>query len=336
MAETDRARISGLRKKFEKASTDTLKGHEKKVHALGWSCNGSTLASGSQDQTIRLWSTDRSRSQIAVLDEHKSSVEQVQWSPTQSNVLVSISDEANVFFWDSRAKKCTDRVETKGSNIHVAWSPDAAYVAVGNKSDVLTFIDVRKKTVACTQSFDHEVNEVQWDTTGKFFFMATQKSRGRGVLQGQGVLQAMRFNSTGAEGPKLTSHYQMLAHTSNCFALDVDPTGRYVASGAADALVCVWDLTDFSCRHSIGRLEWPVHNLRFSYDGTLLASGSEDHIIDIADTASGERVHAIETKSTSNSVAWHPKSMLLAYATDSGSGSGRGYDQGDIQLIGIK
>ena len=37
------------------------------------------------------------------------------------------------------------------------------------------------------------------------------------------------------------------------------------------------------------RLEWPVRTLSFSHDGKMLASASEDLIIDIAEVESGIR-----------------------------------------------
>jgi THO complex subunit 3 len=36
------------------------------------------------------------------------------------------------------------------------------------------------------------------------------------------------------------------------------------------------------------RLEWPVRALSFSHDGKMLASASEDLVIDIAEVESGE------------------------------------------------
>lgn len=38
------------------------------------------------------------------------------------------------------------------------------------------------------------------------------------------------------------------------------------------------------------RLEWPVRTLSFSHDGKMLASASEDLIIDIAEVDSGTNV----------------------------------------------
>lgn len=39
------------------------------------------------------------------------------------------------------------------------------------------------------------------------------------------------------------------------------------------------------------RLDWPVRALSFSYDGKMLASGSEDLYVDIADVTTGEKVN---------------------------------------------
>lgn len=38
--------------------TKNLPGNAKKVHTVGWSCDGAKVASGSQDKKIRVWSVD--------------------------------------------------------------------------------------------------------------------------------------------------------------------------------------------------------------------------------------------------------------------------------------
>lgn len=52
------------------------------------------------------------------------------------------------------------------------------------------------------------------------------------------------------------------------------------------------------------RLEWPVRTLSFSYDGQLLASGSEDQTIDIAHVDTGERVAHISVAYPTFTLAW--------------------------------
>ena len=51
-------------------------------------------------------------------------------------------------------------------------------------------------------------------------------------------------------------------------------------------------------------LEWPVRTLSFSHDGELLASGSEDQVIDIAHVATGERIAHIPVAYPTFTLAW--------------------------------
>ena len=67
---------------------------------------------------------------------------------------------------------------------------------------------------------------------------------------------------------------------------------------------------------SYSRLEWPVRTLSFNHDGNLLASGSEDLVIDIAYVGTGEKVATVSCNAFPFAVAWHPSQNILAYVTD--------------------
>ena len=103
------------------------------------------------------------------------------------------------------------------------------------------------------------------------------------------------------------------AHPGNCICIEFDPTGRYFAVGSADALVSLWDVNELACVRTFSRLDWPVRTISFSYDGKLLASASEDLIVDIGHVDTGERAASIPVSSPTFTVAWHPKRYILAY-----------------------
>lgn len=42
-----------------------------------------------------------------------------------------------------RTHKSVTTIPTKGENINIAWSPDGSTIAVGNKEDLVTFIDTK-------------------------------------------------------------------------------------------------------------------------------------------------------------------------------------------------
>ena len=58
--------------------------------------------------------------------------------------------------------------------------------------------------------------------------------------------------------------------------------------------------------------------LGFSHGGKMLASGSENKFLDVADVESGEQLCSIPTRS-SNAMEWHP-GALLAFADENANG----------------
>jgi WD40 repeat protein len=80
------------------------------------------------------------------------------------------------------------------------------------------------------------------------------------------------------------------AHPANCICIEFHPSGEYFAVGAADAVVSLWNLQELACLRTFTNLDWPVRAISFNHDGSLLASASEDLLIDISHVDSGEKV----------------------------------------------
>jgi len=60
-----------------------------------------------------------------------------------------------------------------GENINVCWSPDGHTIAVGNKEDLVTFIDARTFKARVEEQFKFEVNEISWNNDGDLFFLTS-------------------------------------------------------------------------------------------------------------------------------------------------------------------
>jgi THO complex subunit 3 len=288
-----------MRSYFSVATTRELLGHKKEVHSLGWNMGGTRLASGSVDQTARIWSLEHGKHSLE-LRGHTASVDQLAWDPTSPDRLATASADKSVRIWDVRAgANCVTTIHTSGENINLSWSPDGQHIAVGNKDDLLTIIDARKYKIIKTTKFLFEVNEMTWNNSGEYFFLTT----------GLGTVEVMRY-------PTLERVRTLSAHTANAYCIEFDPTGRYFAAGSADALVSLWDARELVCVRTFDRLEWPIRTLSFSHDGQLLASTSEDLMIDIAHVETGVQVHHITCRAAMNTVSWHPRMYILAYAGD--------------------
>ncbi|XP_074958659.1 THO complex subunit 3 isoform X1 [Phalacrocorax aristotelis] len=338
--------------------------HGAKVHSVAWSCCGRRLASGSFDKTASVFLLEKDR----LVKEnnyrgHGDSVDQLCWHPSNPDLFVTASGDKTIRIWDVRTTKCIATVNTKGENINICWSPDGQTIAVGNKDDVVTFIDAKTHRSKAEEQFKFEVNEISWNNDNNMFFLtngngcinilSTQGFQERGCAPAWFVYSpspkpALLVDEPYAPSllpalflhlcsyPELKPIQSINAHPSNCICIKFDPMGKYFATGSADALVSLWDVDELVCVRCFSRLDWPVRTLSFSHDGKMLASASEDHFIDIAEVETGEKLWEVQCESPTFTVAWHPKRPLLAFACDDKDGK---YDSsreaGTVKLFGL-
>jgi len=280
--------------------------------------DGKRLASGSVDQTARVWDVEAHRHGKDIeLRGHKDSVDQLTWSPVDPEMLATACGDKTVRLWDVRSAKCTSTISTPGENINVTWSPDGKTIAVGNRADEVCFIDVRKGRIELTRKYPYEVNEITYDPTGEYFFVTT----------GQGTVEILRSAT-------MESHQKHFAHTCNCYCIDFDPQGRFFCVGAADAIVSMWDTSEMMCIRTFTNLQWAVRALSINFDGSLIAMASEYDSIDICDTSTGERVEKIDVKYAMNTIKFHRGQNLLAYAGDEKDRDD--YDVGSVKIYGYR
>jgi len=81
---------------------DTLKGHSDMVYSVAWSPDGETIASGSIDTTVRMWS--KSGDHKGTLKGHSGSVWSVAWNHDCSQ-LASGSSDCTVRLWTPDGKE---------------------------------------------------------------------------------------------------------------------------------------------------------------------------------------------------------------------------------------
>ena len=81
----------------------SLQGYTGDVYSVAWSPDGKTLATGSDDQTVKLWEAATGKL-LANLPGHTGAVYSIAWSP-DGRTLASGSGDRTVKLWDAAAGK---------------------------------------------------------------------------------------------------------------------------------------------------------------------------------------------------------------------------------------
>ena len=89
-----------------------------------------------------------------------------------------------------------------GENLNITWHPNGECIAVGNKDDLIQFIDTKTYKPKGEKQFKFEVNEISWNNAGTNFFLTT----------GTGALHVLDY-------PKLNKVDELVAHTANCISI---------------------------------------------------------------------------------------------------------------------
>lgn len=174
-------------------------------------------------------------------------------------------------FWDVRTKACFNEVKGLGDAFTLVWAPDGQSLLVGNKvspcgsllerplipvkTDNIFILSPTQPTPISSHQQLTQTNQIAFCWSGKKIFVTTAEGRIR--ILSYPDLEPVLHLSYGNE----PNEFELNGHTSSCLTADLQPTGRYLATGGSDSIISLWDTTDWICQRTITRMVGPVRSL---------------------------------------------------------------------------
>jgi eukaryotic-like serine/threonine-protein kinase len=287
----------------------TFKEHTKNVRCVDFSPSEELMASGSEDQTVRLWNAGSG--EVRTLGEHKYAVTCLRFSP-DGRSLASAGGEMRL--WNVSTGEVLFTFDSNVSEI--AFSPNGTLIAATCTDNVVKLFDATSgKPLRTLRGHTDWVRCIEFSPDGTQLVSGSDDqtiklwdlSNGteRRTLKGHTApISCVRFSpdgtrlASGSEDQTVKLWYVANDFNPNNFALDAD-SGEFSPDGAL--LVTdgykgtqLWDVVTGQEIRAIGNIKLSDCIGISFYNGTRIATASDDQTISLWDAATGKKLSLLK------------------------------------------
>ncbi|MFC2025710.1 CARDB domain-containing protein [Chloroflexota bacterium] len=283
--------------------TSRLEGHTSKVLELSFSPEGNLIASGSVDNTMRLWRVNEANL-LRTMRGHPFPILTTKFSPDGS-FLVTGSTDGLMRIWRVSNGMLENTLEAhSGWLIDLDISPDGKYIATcGHDFTVRIWKFIDGKLLQTIDEGMTAITKVRFSPDGSSLAW----------VESDGTLRVRSING---------SWIHILRETTQAAtSLAYSPDGNLIVTGHADGTIRIWSESDGILLQTIEGHTDTVSSLSVSPDGKWLVSGSWDNIL-LLWRFENEEVQTVPAlilighSGPVNSVAFSPKGDIVAGGSD--------------------
>ena len=298
----------------------TFSGHTNSIHSIAWSPDGKEIASGSDDNTTKIWDATTGRNIITINGTGFES--SVAWSPDGSKLATGgvFFDEinpGNIYIWDIATGVKLKNFDNN-SVYSLAWSLDGKKIAAGVMNTIKIWDVTTGSNIMTIKCHSEAITSVSWSPDGSKLASGTPGIDGYVDIwnSNTGVnIKNVSFTTTSWTSVAWSPNGKNIAFASmnliviwdymtnendttliwqngrwnpdtkwyNASILSIawSPDGNMLACGDDLGKIGIWDITtDINIKNLTGHTNI-VHSLAWNPDGSKLASGSGDYTIKI-------------------------------------------------------
>ncbi|MEL6352504.1 MAG: AAA-like domain-containing protein [Cyanobacteria bacterium J06627_28] len=268
--------------------SNRLVGHTDRVTSVSFSPDGETIASASNDGTVRLWDK---RGQETLRLEHPDQVTSVSFSP-DGEIIASVGIDTAVKLWDRNGRNI-QTIEHDSWMTTVSFSPDGETLAIA-QNDKVQLWRIEDAQEILTLNYRQEgINGVSFSPDGETLAIA----------------QRHEIKLLTKEGQLLTT---FAAHSQRVNSVSFSPDGETIISAGEDGFVRLWDTNGQELSSFVGatdRLGYSNEDFEASFlpDGQSIISTSNGTV-----TLWDKRGQALQTLVGGSRVSVSPDAKSIA------------------------
>ena len=274
----------------------TFSSHLSSINSLVFTPDGTTLASGSADKTIKLWNLEDATLRCT-LSGHLSLVDTIALSPDGS-ILASGSWDHTIKIWRLATGELIHTLtEHFGWIKSVVISQDGKTLVSGSADKTIKVWDLESASVKATlKGHTDAVQALAISLTGEI------------LASGSGD-KTIKVWDLSYGKVKAT----LQGHTDAVTSLTFSPSSQIMISSSADKTIKIWDLSNGNLLNTLHGHSAVVNTIAINAQGNTLISGSADQTIKVWHPGSAKLLHTLSEHTAGvTAVAISPDGFTLA------------------------
>lgn len=262
----------------------TLKSHTKAVTSIDFcpapktddAKSTITLASCSNDLTIKIWDADDDYKCVKTLQGHDHVISAVKYIPPNGDRIASVSRDKTIKIWEVSTGFCLNTI----AEAHTDWirciapSPDGQYILTAGSDQLAKLRNLTSNAVVDLRGHEHVIECVAFAPSSSSKYLPKQHKQY--LATGSRDKSIKIWSATG------TCIMTLEGHGNWVRGLSFHPDGKYLLSVSDDKTMKVWDLEQSRCARTIDAHSHFISCVAFAgAKKYLVATGSIDQTIKI-------------------------------------------------------